>query len=77
MGADVEAVEQNGGVGFGGVAAFVADDAFEFAEAHAVGVGEVVGVLGVENVALAKRFPERTVPHDRPCRARVQASKAN
>ena len=36
---DVETVEKDGGVGLGGVAVFVADDAFELAEAHAVGVG--------------------------------------
>ena len=36
---DIEAIEEDGGVGFGGVAVFVADDAFELAEAHAVGVG--------------------------------------
>ena len=38
---NVEAVEEHGGVGFGGVAVFVADDAFEFAETHAVGVGQL------------------------------------
>src|SRR6266404_1727009 len=48
-----EAVEQNTGVRFGGVAAFFADDAFEFAEAHAVGVGEFVVGLGVEGIAPA------------------------
>ncbi len=36
---DAQPVEQRGGIGFGGVAAFLADDAFEFAEAHAVRVG--------------------------------------
>jgi len=32
---DVETVEENGGVGFSGVAVLVADDAFELAETHA------------------------------------------
>jgi hypothetical protein len=36
---DVEAVEEYGGVGFGGVAVLVADDAFQFAESHTVLVG--------------------------------------
>jgi hypothetical protein len=36
---DVEALEENGGVGFGGVAVLFAYDAFEFCEAHAVVVG--------------------------------------
>jgi hypothetical protein len=40
---NVEAVEQDGGVGFGGVAVLVADDAFELAQAHAVGVGQSSG----------------------------------
>src|SRR5260370_158870 len=60
---DAEAVEQNAGVGFGSVAAFFADDAFEFAEAHAVGVGEVVVGLGVEGVALLESVPENLVAH--------------
>ena len=47
------------GVGFGGVAAFFADDSFQFAQAHAVGVGEFVVRLGVERVALLQRFPQR------------------
>ena len=59
---DVEAVEEDGGVGFGGVAVFVADDAFEFAEAHAVFVGHL-GFL-VDAVALFERGPERLVAHD-------------
>ena len=59
---DVETVEENGGVGFGGVAVFVADDAFEFAEAHAVGVGQL-GLL-VDAVALFHGGPERLVAHD-------------
>ncbi len=61
---DAKAVEQSCGVGFGGVAAFFADDAFEFAEAHAVGVGQFFVGLGVERVALFERFPERGVAHD-------------
>ncbi len=32
----------DGGIGFRGVAAFVADDSFEFAQAHAVFVGQFV-----------------------------------
>ena len=49
---DAQAVEQHRGVGFGGVAAFFADDAFEFAEAHAVFVGQFFVRLGVKRVAL-------------------------
>ena len=61
---DAETVEQSARVGFGGVAAFFADDAFEFAEAHAVGVGEFLVRLRVERVALLQRLPERRVAHD-------------
>ena len=52
------------GVGFGGVAAFFADDALEFAETHAVGVGQFFVRLGVERVALFESFPECGVAHD-------------
>ena len=38
---NVQALEQDGGVAFGGVAVFIGDDAFEFAEAHAVFVGHL------------------------------------
>ena len=48
----------------GGVAALFADDAFEFAEAHAVFVGQLVVGLGVEDVALRERLPQRRVAHD-------------
>ncbi len=61
---DAEAVEQRARVGFGGVAAFFADDAFEFAEAHAVGVSELFVRLFVERVALLQRLPERRIAHD-------------
>jgi len=60
---DVEALQQSGSVGFGGVAALIADDAFELADADAVFVGPVVRV-GVKFVALFERFPERGVAHD-------------
>ena len=46
-GFDAEAVEQDRGVGLRRVAAFVADDSFEFAEAHAVLVGQLLVGLGV------------------------------
>ena len=59
---DVEAVEQDGGIALGGVAVFVADDAFELAEAHAVGVGHL-GLL-VDAVALFEGGPEGLVAHD-------------
>ena len=59
-----EAVEEDGRVGFRSVAALFADDAFEFAETHAVGVGERVVRLGVERVAFFEGFPERGVAHD-------------
>ena len=60
--ADVEAVEENGGIALGGVAIFIADDAFEFAEAHAV----IVGHLGflVDAIALFEGGPKGFVAHD-------------
>ena len=59
-----QSVEQHGGVGLRGVAAFFADDSFELAQAHAVFVGELVVRLGVEHVALLQRLPQRRVAHD-------------
>ena len=59
-----QAVEQHGGVGLRGVAAFLADDAFELAQAHAILVGELVVRFGVERVAFFERPPERRVAHD-------------
>ena len=61
---DAQAVEQHARIGFGGVAAFFADDAFEFAEAHAIFVGQFVVRLGVERIALLQGLPERGVAHD-------------
>jgi hypothetical protein len=59
---DVEALEEDGGVGLGLVAVLFADDAFEFAETAAVGVGHLV--LGVDALALLERGPQRLVAHD-------------
>src|ERR1035437_4219714 len=61
---DAEAIEQDGGIALGGIAAFFADDAFEFAEAHAVLIGELVVGFGVEDVALGEGLPERDIAHD-------------
>ena len=59
---NVEAVEENGGVGFGGVAIFVADGAFELAQPHAVFIGHL-GLL-IDSIALFEGGPERLVAHD-------------
>ncbi len=50
---NVEPLQQHGGIALGAVAVLVADDALEFAEAHAVRVGHVG--LGVEDFALLER----------------------
>ena len=59
---NIETGEQHRGVAFGRVTVVFADRAFEFAEAHAVGVGE--RVLRVEGVPFLERRPERRVAHD-------------
>ncbi len=59
---DVETLQQNCGIAFGCVAVFFADDAFEFAELHAVFVGHVV--LGVDGVAFLDGGPQALVAHD-------------
>ena len=52
-------IEQHGRVGFGRVAAFFADDAFQLAQAHAVRVGEFFVRLGVKSFALLQSLPQR------------------
>ncbi len=59
---NVEALQQNGGIALGGVSVFFADDAFEFAQLHAVFIGHVV--LGVDGVAFLDGGPEALVAHD-------------
>ena len=51
-------VQQYRGVGFRRVAALFADDSFEFAQAHAVLIGQFVVRLGVQRVALLQRLPQ-------------------
>ena len=59
---NIEALQKNRGVAFGGVAVFFADDTLELAEAHAGFVGHLG--LGVQLVALDKRRPQALVAHD-------------
>jgi hypothetical protein len=59
---DIQAIEEDSGVGFSRVSIFVTNDAFEFTEAHAVGVGEFR--LLVDAVALFECGPQRLVAHD-------------
>ena len=59
---DVEALQQHRGVALGRVAVFLADDALELAETHAVVVRHVG--LGVERVAFLERVPQPLVAHD-------------
>ena len=59
---NIEALQQDRRVALGLVAVLFADDAFELAEAHAVGVGHLG--LGVEEVALFERAPQAMVAHD-------------
>ncbi|SRR6266498_1276965 len=59
---NVETIEQHGGVAFGGVAVFLADNSFELREPHALRVGHVRD--GVEVLALLERFPQALIAHD-------------
>ena len=59
---NIQAVEQDGGVALRRVAVFFADNAFEFAQPHAVLVGEVG--LGVQQLAFFERLPQPLVAHD-------------
>ena len=59
---NIEALQQNRGVGFGGVAVFLADNAFQFAEFHAVRIGHLV--LGIDDFAFFQSGPQAPVAHD-------------
>jgi len=59
---NVQTLQQDGGVAVRRVAVFLAHDAFELAEAHAIGSGQVG--LGVEDLALFERPPQAPVAHD-------------
>src|SRR4051794_39374126 len=61
--ADVEALEQSGGIRFRRIPALVSDDALQFAQTHTVFIGPIVGVR-VELLALLQGVPERRVAHD-------------
>jgi len=63
-GFDVQAVQQDPGVGLGRVSALVADNSFQLAEAHAVLVGQLVVRLGVKRFTFLQRLPKRAVAHD-------------
>ena len=57
-----QAVQQDGRVALGGVAVLVRHDPFQFAQAHAVGVGHLG--LGVDPVPLLQGLPQGLVAHD-------------
>src|ERR1035438_3059106 len=57
---NVEPLQQNGGVALVGVAVLFADNAFEFAKLHAVGVGDL-GLL-VDGVAFLHCAHRRLLP---------------
>jgi len=59
---NVQPIEQNCGIALGGVSILFGDDAFEFAQTHAVIVGQVV--LGEELLALFNGLPQAAVSHD-------------
>ena len=71
---NVEALQQDRGIALGGIAVFFADNAFEFAELHAVGVGHFG--LVVDRVSLLHGRPEPLVAHDDGI-DHAKASKAN
>ena len=60
--ADIEPLQQHGGIAFRGVPVLLADDAFELAQAHAVLIGQ--GGLSVEPFALLECAPQPVIAHD-------------
>ena len=61
---DAQSIEQDGGIAVGCIAVLFSDNAFEFAETHAVLVGQFVMRFCVELFALLQRFPEPAIAHD-------------
>src|ERR1035438_1815759 len=59
---NIETLQQNRSVRFGGVAVFLADNAFEFAEFHAVRVGHFM--LGVDDFPFFQSGPQAPIAHD-------------
>ncbi len=59
---NVEPLQQNRRVRFGRIAVFLADNAFQFAEFHPVGVGHLM--LRVNEFPLFESRPQPLVPHD-------------
>ena len=59
---NIQALQQNRCVAFGGVTIFLADDAFEFAELHTVRVGHFG--FCVNHFALFESIPQPSVAHD-------------
>ena len=60
---NVQALKENRGVRLRFVTVFLADNALEFAEAHAFGVGHFRALV-VQLLALLQRFPQALVAHD-------------
>ena len=54
---NIQAVQQDRGIDFGGIAAFIADDAFKFPEPHAVFIRQGARVFGVEDFAFLQGRP--------------------
>ncbi len=67
---NVEPLQQDCGVAFGCVAVFFADNAFEFAQLHAIGVGNLR--LLINSVPLLHRGPQALVAHDHRIDRRVR-----
>ena len=59
---DVETIEQDRGIAFGGISIFFGDNALEFPQAHAVFIGNFR--LGKDTVALFNRLPKSSIAHD-------------
>ncbi len=59
---NIEALQQNRGVRFGGVAVFLADDAFEFAEFHSVRVRQFR--FRIDDFAFFESGPQAAIAHD-------------
>src|SRR5262245_42564841 len=61
---NVEAIQQDSCVDFGGVAALVANNSLEFTQSHAIVVRQRLGIFDVKSLALLQGCPKCRIAHD-------------
>ena len=55
---NIQSIQQDRGIDFGGIPAFVANDAFELAKPHAVLIGKSCMIFGIQDFAFLQGVPQ-------------------